>query len=259
MKTLLYNIVALVLLVLPIQAKPDGLAKYVLEDPFEDIDWEEELATYTMTDDEKSVYEAIEKNKIHAVKEAIEKGFDVNAWNNKDEQLIHIAARIGSIEMLELLKSHGAFLNQASEDDGLYPIHCAAKAGQLHVVKWFLENDVPVDMVIGQFAFIPYYGTPAIIAAQAGHWEVTEMLAQNGANLKEAWTDGPPNYFLNIALEQCNSEKLEWLLDQGIDPNKPGRSLRHPLEDLATVNTCENRKEMSELVIKAISLWNMDL
>lgn len=68
----------------------------------------------------------------------------------------------------------------AAEDDDRNPLHRAASAGQINLVRQLLEttNAYPIDLPdsLGW--------TPLIIAASAGHREVVAYLVERGANVQ---------------------------------------------------------------------------
>jgi ankyrin repeat protein len=60
--------------------------------------------------------------------------------------LFHFAAMKGTVEMLEVLRDSGFFLDlNLTTQKGYTPLHIAAEAGQFKNIKWLIENHVEVN------------------------------------------------------------------------------------------------------------------
>lgn len=77
----------------------------------------------------------------------------------------------------ELLINAGAAVN-AKDDEGMSPLHAAAKNGYLDVAKMLIDNGAEVNATDKQKQ------TPLHAAAENGQAEMCELLLNNGAELK---------------------------------------------------------------------------
>ena len=91
------------------------------------------------------------------------------------EKPVHVAARAGQLEVLKLMVAHGADLNdQAATLEGNYVIHDAAEAGQREIVAYLLSQGVDSTVVNAAEK------TPLDLAQQSGVPQVLILLQQQG-------------------------------------------------------------------------------
>ncbi len=93
---------------------------------------------------------------------------DVNQPGTVGDTLLHLAARIGVVEDIEVLVSAGAHIN-ALEDLGYTPLHVAVLGGNLSSVLKMLElgADPSLKNEFGE--------TAEMVARQLGHREITDV------------------------------------------------------------------------------------
>lgn len=86
-----------------------------------------------------------------------------------DDTLLHIAARRGDVESMEVLIECGALVNIAG-DLGNTPLHQAAMRGQLEAVRFLLRQgaDLTITNEFGQ--------TASNVAEIGGHKEIVGLL-----------------------------------------------------------------------------------
>ncbi|XP_017494703.1 PREDICTED: 26S proteasome non-ATPase regulatory subunit 10-like [Rhagoletis zephyria] len=106
----------------------------------------------------------------------------------------------------------------AAEDDDRNPLHRAASAGQINLVRQLLEttNGVyPIDLPdsLGW--------TPLIIAASAGHREVVAYLVERGANVQAVTANSQSA--LHFACGKGHLEVVKLLVDNGCPLNTRDR------------------------------------
>lgn len=58
--------------------------------------------------------------------------------------LLHVAARIASTRILQVLKEKGCDVNKRNAD-GSSALHLAAESGNLEAVRWFTQNGAKLD------------------------------------------------------------------------------------------------------------------
>jgi uncharacterized protein len=121
------------------------------------------------------------------------------------------AAKRGDVTAVRTLLAAGADVNAAS-GDGLTPLHVAAEAGRLDVVKVLLDAKATVDSRtrIGQY-------TPLHLAAGNARTDVVQALLAAGANAKLATTNSGVTA-LHMAARVANGEgAVRALLASGVD------------------------------------------
>lgn len=110
------------------------------------------------------------KNDITKVKEALEKGSNVNTTDQNGRSLLLIAVIRKQTEMVKLLAQYKADVNlQDVQKDS--PFLYAGASGQTEIVKLFLQNGARFDV------FNRYNGTALIPACERGHVETVTVLA----------------------------------------------------------------------------------
>ncbi|KAH9401272.1 hypothetical protein TYRP_002868 [Tyrophagus putrescentiae] len=108
----------------------------------------------------------------------------------------------------------------AAEDDDRNPLHRAASAGQINLVRQLLETagngaSYPIDLPdsLGW--------TPLIIAASAGHREVVAYLVERGANVQAVTANSQSA--LHFACGKGHLEVVKLLVDNGCSLNTRDR------------------------------------
>jgi len=107
-----------------------------------------------------------------------EQQFLIQSFRDDGHTLMHWAAKVGIIEVLDMLKQAGcSFELQSSDSVGMFPIHWACIEGNLEVVKWLRIHGVNLNCRDLKGC------TPVIIAAQNGFVEIALYLIKAGARL----------------------------------------------------------------------------
>jgi ankyrin repeat protein len=94
---------------------------------------------------------------------------DVNQRGAADDAPLHIAARKGEVEDVEVLIAHGAHISLPG-DQGNTPLHFAAISGQVRVVRKLLELGASPTRTNG------FSETPLQMAQMGKHQAVIEIL-----------------------------------------------------------------------------------
>lgn len=206
------------------------------------------------------VFTAVYYGKIEYVKEEMNKKSSWWSWSNKKSfvdqtypgkessqfTMLHTAAHIGCLPIVQLLCTNGADIFK-TDDQGYSAIHWAAKAGRYHVVKYLLERDKRLVDAKGE-----YDRTPLMMAVYNLHYEVAELLIQNGAMLNaQTNVDGRKLTALHYAVEKQHIHLVQLLLsDPTLDvdlkdvtnttPLKLAVSLEHPIlvEEILKHSSC---------------------
>ena len=89
---------------------------------------------------------------------------------------LHVAAREGHTEVVELLCNNGAFID-AVDKFNYTPLHLAARQGHTDVVKLLLQNGASID-AMDMFQYSPLH-----FAATGGHPRTVKVLLDKGAKM----------------------------------------------------------------------------
>ena len=122
-----------------------------------------------------------------------------------------IAASKGFYLGIELLLTHGANPNQASEN-GVTPLSVAVQKGHREVVELLLMHDASPNQAREDGV------TPLYFAVQDGHAEIAALLLKHGANVNQARDDGTTP--LIDAAYHGGTQKVAFLLLHGANVNQ---------------------------------------
>jgi len=182
------------------------------------------------------LYAAIKYGTSKAVKLFIET--DVNANHNKDETLLHYAAKVGNLDVMRLLLGKGIDVN-VKQNDGTTPLHLASLYNiDSNVVKFLLDNGADVN------AKSDYGTTPLHSVANRDSFEAVKLFLENGADSNAKDNHGYTS--LHYAAHKGSVNVIKLLLEKGADvdgkTNKGEKAL-----DIATRH---NRKYVIEILKK---------
>lgn len=106
-----------------------------------------------------------------------------NIYHKKSgDTALHIAARIGCVEILRYLKDDADF--EQSNFDGKRPIHEAAQYGQLECLQFLIKIAVKIDCLKRAD------WTPLMLACTKNNLEIIQYLIEAGADPKLRNKDG---------------------------------------------------------------------
>jgi len=128
------------------------------------------------------------------------------------------AARLGKLEIVQLMIQNGAVTNLKAIDSSMSAIHWACNRGHLNVVHYLVQHGANINMG-GDYNF-----TPLLEAVVEGHLEITKVLTEWGADLN-ARTEENPETALLIAIVLNHSEIAEYLIQAGSDVTYSGNNL----------------------------------
>ena len=113
-------------------------------------------------------------------------------------------------QIVRLLLEAGADPNQHTPDE-IYPIHYAARAGNLEVVRMLIDAGSPVNLCMDGRTLVH-------LAAEVGSGKLIELLLEKGAELTSADKPGGESPLFPAA-RCCNPSSIEALLAVGLEPN----------------------------------------
>lgn len=107
----------------------------------------------------------------------LQHGADVDAVTKDSYTPLHIAAKEGQDEVAAVLLEHGASSTAATKR-GFTPLHLAAKYGNMKVAKLLLQKDAPVDAQ-GKVSTAPPCRPPIVLLARDGPFSCVARLGRN--------------------------------------------------------------------------------
>jgi ankyrin repeat protein len=118
---------------------------------------------------------------------------EVDAKSNKGYTPLQLAAAMGHRGVVEMLLAHGADVNSKDAEFRWTPLHWAAGGGHKDVVEALLANKPNVNAKDDEGR------TPLLLATNAGHTDVTELLRQHGGKAKERGSEENPRVTIRCA------------------------------------------------------------
>jgi ankyrin repeat protein len=196
------------------------------------------------------VHLAARKGHQECLELLIIKGGDVNAKDEDDRTPLHSAAGSGEVNCLKVLLANGADVNAEDEDDWT-PLHWAAGHGNVDSLEVLLANGADVNARdIKQNSPLHIIGFSSKGNKEEKERSV-EMLINAGADVdakeQNDWTP------LHIAAFHGNVNCLEVLLANGADVNASDNTQNTPLHmiGLSPKGSKEEKKKCAKMLIKA--------
>ena len=142
----------------------------------------------------------------------ISKGANVNARCDKGRAPIHLAAQNDNVEVMKLLVSKGANI-EAKEENGATPLHYAAINNCLEVAKFLVSKGAKVSSKSDTGMTPLHYGA---LSKGDSSIAVVKFLVSKGADVNAvSVSNNVPLTPLDFAKSQKNFEIVDYLLDQG--------------------------------------------
>jgi ankyrin repeat protein len=174
---------------------------------------------------------AVEMGRLDEVKKLVDAGADVNGTCKEYKYsdpvpLIDVAAKQGGFEVFRYLVEHGAKL-EARGELGKLPIHYAAEAGQVEVVKYLVERRDGA----GQLRLRDTVGrTPLHYAAYGGQPAVVTYLLDHGADIEAQDSSGETPLYTGSFLQTAG---IDALIERGANLKTATRGGSTPLHNAA--------------------------
>lgn len=150
--------------------------------------WTGAVTAQTLTQDERALIEATERNDIETARRLIAAGTSVNAQDEKRDSAFLLAGAQGRLEILKLTLKAGADLKSTNRYGGTALIP-ACHHGHVETVRELLKTRIDVDHVnhLGWTALLE-----AIVLGDGGpaHTEIVRLLVAHGASVQRADAQG---------------------------------------------------------------------
>jgi ankyrin repeat protein len=152
---------------------------------------------------------AAEEGNISVLKEALEKGADINTKENDHGQTaLLLASRKGYLPMVKFLIEERADIHQ-KDINGWTVLMKASRYGHLEVVKYLAEEEVDINEKDYKA------GTALMKASYAGHLDVVKYLIEKGADIDAKSESGASA--LMTASYEGHLDVVKYLIEQGAD------------------------------------------
>lgn len=153
---------------------------------------------------------AIGAKKLVPAKLLIANNANIHAKDCKGFTALHFACAQSSPDIVELLLTHKADINEHTNSESCPPLDAATKAGSLDIVELLLDNKANIHI---------QSNTPALaIAALNGHNAMVRTLLTHKANVNHA-TKKNNTTALSAACTKDHTEIIELLLAHKADPS----------------------------------------
>jgi hypothetical protein len=167
--------------------------------------------------------DAINRKDVKKAESLLKAGVNPNIINKASHSLktpLHLAAQIGSKEIVQLLIDHGANID-ASEGGFTTPLHYAVSGGYTDIVQLLLERGTDIRAV-GQGGRSPLHS-----AAQHGNTPILKLLLQHGAHINANDSNGLAS--MHLAACYGHQEAVTSLIQSGADVNAMDNGGKTPL------------------------------
>lgn len=190
----------------------------------------------------------------------------VNAEDERSQKPVHHAARIGSVEIFELLMSNGGKVD-VENSFGWQPLHIATAYGHLALVERLLQQGINIEEKLGSTSFKkpqthklveegywaearwPYPGSRALhLACEYRQEQIANLLISKGAKLGASCSEGWQP--LHHATYFGASALVDTLLHGGVNPH----ATTNEGKTASTIGFCQAGTEIPEEETKRIEL-----
>jgi ankyrin repeat protein/serine/threonine protein kinase len=167
----------------------------------------------------------------------LDKGAAANVKNYVGSTPLHLAARAGALDVVRRLLEAGVPIDGKTHG-GYSALHYAAAGTSAEVVAFLLDKGAGIDA--------PAYDgvTPFLSAAETGSEAIGKMLLERGASLQA--TDKQGLNALRRAAKRTNDAWVRLLLDRGLDPNLQGPSQETALQVAAALGQVASVQRLLE-------------
>lgn len=158
-----------------------------------------------------SIVKLVEKGDLEAVVKMVKKDKSLlNAKNERDRPLIHIASAKGHLEIVKFLVKNGADVNQTEKVHDRRPIHFASQRGHLDVVKFLLKNGADLNAREKDNETALSY----VVSSQS--LETVKFLVKKGLKINDMKSKRkvPPVYYA-VNGNEPNLEIINYLISKG--------------------------------------------
>ncbi|XP_067930587.1 ankyrin repeat domain-containing protein 16-like [Watersipora subatra] len=196
----------------------------------------------------QSLVDAIKSNNLFSVSSLVESTPELCVSNSKvrkGDTPLHLAARIGNLDIVTYLLNHSAV--NAVNNDGKTALHEASLEGRTKIVEVLLHHGADVNCLKAAD------WTPLMLAAAKSHLSTVQTLLKSGASLTQVNKDGWTAF--HIAAREGDVEVLSCLLDSDEQCwSTRSKNDRTPLHSAVI----HGRFEATQLLLSPPCAYNVD-
>lgn len=193
-----------------------------------------------------SFADACEQGNVEIVETFLKSGQDVHVpvageiHKLLDFSAIHVGAKGGHVQVVEILLSYGADREMLSRFSLIRPLHLAVKAGHVAMVRYLLDMGTNIAAADGESAQAIH------VAAELGSTVILSFLLDRGAAIESAMTYG--HQPLHMASKNPGrANVINFLCSQGADIEGKTHHGYTPLYYASLHNNVDNMKALLEL------------
>ncbi|XP_063780761.1 ankyrin repeat and SOCS box protein 10 isoform X5 [Pseudophryne corroboree] len=200
---------------------------------------------------ETALHGACENSQTECVRALLSYGANPNAECQEGLFPLHHCKTSESYHCAKLLLQYGAYINNQTEDEGLTPLHVAARHGLLENVDLYLRHGATIDKrdVQGETPLIVACSQPQSPTELERYHQVCQRLIQGGANIKAR--DNDQQSPLHLACKSANPQVVEMLLAHGAEVNTMSYSGNTAMQNILQV-TSYKLQNQPEVIVRAL-------
>eukprot|EP01117_Protostelium_nocturnum_P016978 TRINITY_DN6818_c2_g1_i1.p1 TRINITY_DN6818_c2_g1~~TRINITY_DN6818_c2_g1_i1.p1 ORF type:complete len:681 (+),score=92.26 TRINITY_DN6818_c2_g1_i1:22-2064(+) len=164
-----------------------------------------------------------EQGKKEIVELLISKGANVNQQTNDGKTPLHCASQWKWIEVVRILTNTEGIIIDKADQNGQTPLQVAAGSGCVDVARILIQNNANIENVTSSGR------TPLYLSVELGHIEMTRLLLEAQANPNRSNNQGVGWSALGLACWKGFTEIAQLLLKYGADPNVKNKKNQSPL------------------------------
>lgn len=164
---------------------------------------------------EQDLINAIRKQDIQAIKNAIQNGANVNhklsyfyVPSAEYQVPMYEAAKSNNIEIMSLLKDAGADIN-LQDASKKFPLYIAIDAGADDVARWLIDEGANIHLKDHRDHTVMY------VAVERGNIDMCKFLIDKGASID--LKDGFDRTLIHVAADKGSIDMCKFLMEKGID------------------------------------------
>lgn len=157
--------------------------------------------------DRTLLHMAVRLGYVDMVELFLDAGADPNVRDNHRQTPLITAAAYNHVDVMKLLVSRSADVNCQSSN-GATALHLVARSGNLEMVRYLIDRGAWIQMTV-------WHETPLHGAAEFGHGQVIETLLRFGAQIETATRFGLTPFM--IAVSRGRADAVRALLRNGAD------------------------------------------
>lgn len=187
------------------------------------------------------------KSLLASIRHCIDNGADVNSRSFESNSFLCMACDAGDVQVVKLLVEAGADVNlKGPQRYRFYPIQRAIETNNFELMKYLLENGVPLDFKseVKKYTLLHY-------AANRYSIEIIEFLLEKGldVNARDFYDKTPLHHACcNWGHPDCQAQVIKLFLEYGADVTIKDRAGFTPMDVLKELDPTDIDPELIPLL-----------